>query len=159
MRFSELPRPWLLSTTSRGPIPPMWVSRSRVMAAVAVALAALPLAGAVAQTQQSYDTPLYTPQAPAGLDSSYGLPSFGMPGSELPQQKTTAPERAAPVKPDFFPPPSEIALPKPGASIPGRADMETPLYTTSQGSTTSTSTTETPLFDDGSTTWDRQPPR
>lgn len=40
---------------------------------------------------QSYQTPLYTPPTPSSLDKNYGMPAFGMPGAELPRQRTLAP--------------------------------------------------------------------
>ena len=163
-------RPWMV---------PAWIVRAWMVPACVTALAALPAASAVAQDQPpQYETPLYTTSPPAALDPNYGLPSFGMPGSDLPQQRTMGtPAKADPsAKPDasakpnaadtegaasgtasstqdFFKGSTEIALPAPRTSPSTRPDSETPLYTTSQGSTTgeaNATTGETPLFDDGS---------
>ncbi len=132
------------------------MSRAWILPVYVGALGGLPAAGALAQTTQ-YETPLYTTQAPAELDKNYGLPTFGMPGAELPQQKTMATDRAASTPDgsdkaastadgsDFFAGSTPIELPKTGASASARgsttggsaaagADMETPLFTTSQGS-------------------------
>jgi hypothetical protein len=106
-----------------------------VLPTYAALLAALPAAGALAQSQQ-YETPLYTTQSPATLDQSYGLPSFGMPGAELPQQKATASDPAAPAESEFFTRRPEVVLPKPQTSTAMQSETETPLYTTPQGSTT-----------------------
>jgi hypothetical protein len=119
--------------------------------ACVTALAVLPAIRAVAQDQPQYETPEYTTQTPSTLDKNYGLPTFGMPGSELPQQKTMAPPKEVPAKPGFFPDPTETALPRP--RTPAQSGSETPLYTTTEGSTTGdgrSTTGETPLFDDGS---------
>jgi hypothetical protein len=96
-----------------------------------VALAALPVSGAGAQGQQQYETPLYTTQAPATLDPNYGLPTYGMPNLELPRQATAAPAKEAPVEPNFL---KGFSKARNSASASG---METPLFTTSDGSTTS----------------------
>jgi hypothetical protein len=162
---------------------PAWTSRAWIVAPCVTAIAALPVWGAVAQdqppqdqSQQQYETPLYTTQPPTALDPNYGLPNFGMPGSELPQQRTMGtPAKADPTAKggsadaadkadtaggtgsgtqDFFAGSTEITLPRPRTSP---SDSDTPLYTTSQGSTTgetNSTTGETPLYDDGSTTSD-----
>jgi hypothetical protein len=105
-----------------------------------------------------YDTPLYSTQPPAALDKNYGLPTFGMRGAELPQQRTMAPEVQPREKPDFFKGSSELAVPRGRAS---GSSMETPLYTTTEGSTTDGATTgglttggfsSTGLTTEGSTT-------
>jgi hypothetical protein len=154
---------------------PAWMSRAWIVALCVTAMAALPVWRAVARDQpQQYETPLYTTQPPSALDPNYGLPSFGMPGSELPQQRTmgtstkadpTAKSGSADAAggtgsgtQDFFAGSTEIALPRPRTSPSSQTDSETPLYTTSQGSTTGetySTTGETPLYDDGSTTSDR----
>jgi hypothetical protein len=105
-------------------------------------LAALPAAGGFAQDQQQYETPLYTTQTPSALDKNYGLPTFGMQGAELPQQKATAPEAAVPADPDFFKRAPEVALPKAQTSTAMQtgSEPETPLYTTPEGSTTGDTT-------------------
>jgi hypothetical protein len=85
-----------------------------------------------------------------------------MPGAELPQQRTMAPEPQAPEKPDFFAPRNNPALtdytqpiipgatafafPKGPGTIPGDTTAsstetappaaETPLFTTTEGGTT-----------------------
>ena len=139
---------------------------------------------------EQYETPFYTSKPPAALDPNYGLPNFGMPGSELPQQRTMGtPAKADPTTSggsadkadaaggsdtagkaggtgsgtqDFFAGSTEIALPRPRTSPSSQSDSDTPLYTTSQGSTTgetNSTTGETPLYDDGSTTSDQAAPR
>ena len=85
-----------------------------------------------------YDTPLYTTQPPAALDKNYGLPTFGMRGAEMPQQRTMAPEAQPREKPDFFKDSSDLTIPRGRAS---GSSMETPLYTTTEGSTTDGGTT------------------
>jgi hypothetical protein len=165
-----------------------WTARACIVPACVTAMAALPAGGAVAQDQPpDYETPLYTTQPRAALDPNYGLPSFGMPGAELPQQRTMGtPEKPDPTKTDqadtsgaaggagtaggaasgttdFFAGSTEIALPQPRTSPSqtspsAQPDSDTPLYTTSQGSTTGdapSATGETPLYDDGSTTSDQ----
>lgn len=100
-----------------------------------------------------YDTPLYSTQPPAALDKNYGLPTFGMRGAELPQQRTMAPEVQPREKPDFFKGSSELTIPRGRAS---GSSMETPLYTTTDGATTGGLTTggfsSTGLTTEGSTT-------
>jgi hypothetical protein len=44
----------------------------------------------------------YSSTPPAALDKNYGLPTFGMPGSETPQQKTMAPKPEPQKRPDPF---------------------------------------------------------
>ncbi len=131
-----------------------WMSRAWMLPVYVGALGGLPATGALAQASQ-YETPLYTTQAPAELDKNYGMPNFGMPGAELPQQKTMATDRAAstpdesddkaastPDGSDFFAGSTPIQLPKTGASASAGgsaaagSDMETPLFTTSRGSST-----------------------
>lgn len=111
---------------------------SWILPACVAALGALP-AAAFAQNQE-YETPLYTSQPPAALDPNYGLPTFGMPGSELPQQKTMTPEKPVPAEPDFFKGSADIVLPKPKSSTQADSQMETPRYTTSDGSATDDTT-------------------
>jgi hypothetical protein len=113
-----------------------WISRGWIISACAAVLGGLAANGAVAQEQPQSETPLYTTTESAGLNKDYGLPSFGMPGAELPRQKATAIEKDAPGIPDFFQNSPVVALPRPGS--PGSPDpnMETSLYTTPQGSTT-----------------------
>jgi hypothetical protein len=86
-----------------------------------------------------YDTPLYSTQPPAALDKNYGLPTFGMRGAEMPQQRTMAPEVQPREKPDFFKGSSDFTIPRGRAS---GSSMETPLYTTTEGSTTDGATTD-----------------
>lgn len=107
-----------------------------------VALGALSAGAALAQNQATftedqpqYETPLFNRAGPTPLEQNYGLPTFGMPGATLPQQKATTMEKVDPVQPDFFKGATEIDLPKARASA-RRPDMETPLFTTSEGSTT-----------------------
>jgi len=51
--------------------------------------------------QTPYETRLYRPPV-STLEPNYGLPSFGMPGSELPKQRTMATQRATSSEPDFL---------------------------------------------------------
>jgi hypothetical protein len=123
-----------------------------LIASVLGTVAAVP---ALAQTD-TYETPKYEPAPPSGLDPNYGLPSFGMRGSELPQQRTQAPEPVAPEKPDVFRSTTDFTLPQqrdttafalPKAAGPTTGDTtaalttETPLYTTTEGGTTGSDTT------------------
>ncbi len=117
--------------------------------------------GLIAPTQR-YGTPLYNTR-PSTLDKNYGLPTFGMPGSELPKQRTMAPvgrqaatpspdgrgpdgkraptpspaddspEAASGKVPDFFAAARKLVLPSERSSGAG----ETPLFTTTDGSTRS----------------------
>ncbi len=105
---------------------------SWVLAALPNIIAALP---AFAQNQP-YNTPLYTTQPPAALDQNYGLPSFGMRGAEQPQQRTMAPDPVPPEKPDFFKGLSDYTRPRARDLASWGSAMETPLYTTTEGSTT-----------------------
>lgn len=93
-------------------------------------------AQAVAQAQpydpQPYETPRYSTDAPATLDKNFGLPTFGIPGADLPQQRTMATDPLAMEKPGFFKKPAEFALPQPREWRPGGTVMETPLFTTSE---------------------------
>ena len=144
-----------------------------IVPACVATLAGLHPLAALAQASQT-ETPLYTTQPPTELDKNYGLPTFGMPESELPRQRTLATDRAAPNKapvvPDFFKGSTEMPSPtdkiingatdadstaslgniRPPASGMGNksaaaSGMQTPLYTTLQGSTTA----DTPVPDDG----------
>ena len=108
------------------------------MIAILAGLAAQP---ALAQNQP-YETLRYKAQPPAETDRNFGLPSFGMPGSELPKQRTMAPDPVPSPAPDFFAGTTDITLPK-SRVPPSRG--ETPDFTTSFGSTTS----ETPTFTTG----------
>jgi hypothetical protein len=65
---------------------------------------------------QAYETPKYRPAPSTPLEKNYGLPSFGMQGSELPQQRTQAPKVKPPVPPDPFksaPPEYTLTTPQP----------------------------------------------
>jgi hypothetical protein len=56
---------------------------------------------AFCQTPAPYETPLY--RAPSStLEQNYGVPSFGLPGSELPKQRTMATQRSTSGEPDFL---------------------------------------------------------
>ena len=116
------------------------MSRAWMVSACVAALGVSPAGGAVAQDQPQYETPLYTTEGAAPLDKNYGLRTFGTPGSEAPQRSTTAKaDPAAPNVPDFFKDPADptdIPLPKPDTSTSAISGMETPLFTTSQGSST-----------------------
>jgi hypothetical protein len=110
-----------------------------------------------AQTPGS-TTPLYTTTPPEELDKNFGLPSFGMPNAELPQQRTQAPKASPSDVPDFFQAPSglvssdqktsdqqtsdapdffkggtDFTLPRARKTPATGADMETPLFTTNEG--------------------------
>jgi len=87
---------------------------------------------------QPYETPQYMPAPEATLDKNFSLPTFGMPGSELPQQKTMATERPPPKQPDVFANTFDLILPKPQAAA--GSNMVTPPYTTSFGSRTDDTT-------------------
>lgn len=101
---------------------------------------------------ETYQTPGYRPPTPSSLDKTYGLPTLGL---EAPKQKTMAPEKNAnapavpdfftrqeapdtkadqPSVPDFFADAPPITLPKQRAATAGASGMETPRFTTSDGS-------------------------
>jgi hypothetical protein len=108
------------------------------------ALGVLPAGGARAQqNDQSYETPQYDSQGTSTLDKNYGLPTFGMPGADMPRQRTMAPEKEAPDRPDALAGSSSITLPTRRPSASARPDSETPLYTTPEGSTTGDTTSST----------------
>lgn len=129
-----------------------------LIASVVGMAAAVPAFG---QTEP-YETPKYMPAQPSVLDPNYGLPSFGMPGSELPQQRTQAPDPVVPEKPDVFKSttdftvskradPTDFAFPKAAGPTTG----DTTAGDTTTGDTTAALTTETPLYtttEAGSTT-------
>jgi hypothetical protein len=115
------------------------IFRTGLLPVCLAVLATAPVGAAFAQGQQQYDTPLYTTSAPTEVDKNYGLPTFGMPGADMPQQKTMAPEKKPEdsATPDFFKDAKEIALPqRPRSTSTGSSSSETPLYTTTEGSTT-----------------------
>ena len=85
--------------------------------------------------RQPYESPRYTPGAPATLDKTFGLPTFGMPGADLPQQKTMAPDVQPLEKADVLKAPPDFVFPKTREWTPGGTAMETPLFTTSEGLT------------------------
>lgn len=95
-----------------------------------VGWAALSAGAAVAQNKQQYDTSLYSTTPPAGLDKNYGLPTFGMQGSEVPAARPVVPP--APAESSLFKGTTDLALPKPKPSTQAGSGMETPLYTTSE---------------------------
>jgi hypothetical protein len=135
-----------------------------IFSAAALIVAAPAFAqGLIAPTQQyahtpPYETPLYKSR-PSTLDKNYGLPTFGMPGAELPKQRTMAPvarrtdnpsadgrrsdgqlapgpqpqddspEAASGSVPDFFPTARKFVLPSELATGSG----ETPMFTTTDG--------------------------
>lgn len=107
---------------------------------------AVPVAG-MAQSQP-YETPKYTPAPSVGLDKNYGLPTFGMPGADLPRRGAMAPETPAEDKPDFFKPAQPQDSPRAQSSQSEALGAETPLYTTSQGMTTNDSTLQGMTTDD-----------
>jgi hypothetical protein len=128
------------------------ISRGFVAALFVVAAVTISAREAVAQNDPKNETQQYS-TTPAGvLDPNYGLPTFGTPGAEVPQAKAmpSGPDAVAPdaldpgIKapdqktasgvPDFFSGSTEIALPKTMAPRFGSSDMETPSYTTSDGS-------------------------
>lgn len=137
-----------------------------VVAGWATLLGVLPVGVAFGQAPApAYETPQYDAQPPEPLDKNYGLPTFGMPDAQLPQQKTNAPAAAAgaPTVPDFFnqapsselPAPDVAAAPGQGSQTPSDQEAtpsdqgETPLYTTQTGAGAMTSTDETTSSDDG----------
>jgi hypothetical protein len=85
--------------------------------------------GAVAQ-QQAYETPRYTTETQSTLDKNYGMPS--MPSADQLPQRTMAPEKPMPEKPDFFAKRPETDWPKPRTDSASAMTMETPLYTTGE---------------------------
>jgi hypothetical protein len=105
----------------------------RIYGIIAAGTIGLTIAGPALAQGQQFETPLYTTGNQSSLDRNYGLPSFGMPGSELPVQRTTAPEPVTAEKPDFFRESSDLSVAKKRTA--GSAETETPLYTTSDGST------------------------
>lgn len=119
---------------------------SWILSACVLTLAALPNGG-FAQDRHN-ETSLYSSQRSSVPDPNYGLPTFGMPGSDVPRQKTMAPENPVPTEPDFFKGATEIPLPDSKSSASAEAGMETPQYTTTDGSTT-----------DGTTSSDETAPR
>lgn len=108
----------------------------------------------------------YSSTPPTSLDKNFGLPSFGIPGAELPRQKTQTPKpepktdpeffantppsgasetpdffAAAPDEPgtpDFFGGKSDLTVPKTPTAAAGTAAPETPMYTTEEGYSTKT---------------------
>ncbi|MDR3533289.1 MAG: hypothetical protein P4L90_22365 [Rhodopila sp.] len=126
------------------------MSAARIIIFIGIAaLGVMAVGHALAQSEQ-YSTPLYTTQ-PSTLDKNYGLPTFGMPGADLPQQRTMAPETRTPPQPDFFKGSSDdkglsdFTFPRKRPSTSADSGMETPLYTTTEGSTTGdTTSSDTP---------------
>lgn len=114
------------------PIARMW------MVPACIAIVGILSAGeAAAQSDTQNQTPGYTTEGPVGVDPNYGLPTFGTPGAEVPQPVKTEPDKqAGPASSDFFSGSTEIALPRFRVPKPGATDMETPLFTTSEGLTT-----------------------
>ncbi|HBK05309.1 MAG TPA: hypothetical protein DDZ81_05530 [Acetobacteraceae bacterium] len=124
----------------------------RLLAAFAVGFGAMTALPAWAQPKIAPSRE-YSTTPPAGLDKNFGLPTFGMPGAELPQQRTQAPKPAPKTDPDFFAPPpvadaetsgtpdffsttTDLTVPRAPRSKPGTASAETPLFTTGQGYST-----------------------
>jgi len=129
------------------------------------------------QASTTYETPKYRPAPTTPLDKNYGLPNFGMPGSELPQQRTQAPkvqplpppdafantppsyapktpEPEPPDTPDFFRnagPDFNTPLTPPAA--PDNAAGNTRSAPTTYGSGTSTNYSTGPSFSTGSSTY------
>jgi len=99
------------------------------------AIAQQPAANTQGQYEEvpRYDTPLYVPSAPPMLEKNFSLPTFGMQGAGLPQQRTQAPEPVQPDPPDVFKRPPDYALPRAQEWTPGGTKMETPSYTTAEG--------------------------
>lgn len=101
---------------------------------------------AIAQVQpqpydaQPYETPRYTPSVPAPLDKSYGLPTFGMPGAGLPQQRATTPDIPPLDKADLLKARPDFDFARAREWTPGGTAMETPLFTTSESLTTGDTT-------------------
>ena len=81
----------------------------------------------------AFSIPPTVPSVPPPLDKSYGLPTFGMPGTELPQQKTMATPVPLLDKADLLPKaPADVPFAKAPEWRPGGTKMETPLFTTSE---------------------------
>ena len=101
------------------------------------------LAGNARAQTQAYETPLYKMPQREGLNPNYGLPTFGMPGSDLPPQKALASPETANSQSDIFKSPRRTTDVQKAAPSPDASDtFETPTYTTSQdGETSSTDTT------------------
>jgi hypothetical protein len=121
-----------------------------IIAAGAAGLTIATAGQAMAQGQR-FETPMYTTGTQSTLDKNYGLPNFGMPGSDLPQQRTMAPAAEPRPAPDFFAGTSDLTVKRTGRAADSM--METPQYTTSEGTTggygtdsTSSSETSTPRF-------------
>lgn len=124
----------------------------RLLAALAVGLGAAIALPACAQPKIAPSRE-YSNAPPAGLDKNFGLPTFGMPGAETPQQRTQAPKAEPKTDPDLFAPPADadaktrgvpdffsatadLTVPKAGQPSPGTASPETPAFTTGQGYST-----------------------
>jgi hypothetical protein len=96
----------------------------------------------------------YRTPPPETLDKNYGLPTFGLPGSEPARKRTAtatpqmperpdafqpwtgmrpAPDTETSDTPDFFSASTDFTAPKPRK---GASTMETPLFTTSEGMST-----------------------
>jgi hypothetical protein len=137
------------------------------------------------QAYQTYETPKYRPAPPTPLEKNYGLPTFGMQGAELPQQRTQAPKAKPPVPPDPFsntppeytsttpqpeppdtpnffsdrPPDFTLPPPQPAPSDAGRdnAGGNARSAPTTYGSGTSTNYSTGPAFSTGSSTYSSEP--
>lgn len=125
----------------------------RLLGALAVGFGAMTALPACAQPKIA-PSRTYSTTPPAGLDKNFGLPTFGMPGAETPQQRTQAPKPAAKTDPDIFAPPAaaadadaagtpdffstttDMTPPNAARPIPGTASPETPMFTTGQGYST-----------------------
>jgi hypothetical protein len=121
------------------------------------------MAGQAAAQGQPPETPLYT-TGTSMLDKNYGLPSFGMPGSELPQQRATVPEARTPEQPDFFKGSSDLSVPPNRRAAEADSEMETPRYTTSEETTDGSAgggntSSETPLFGTAAMSFGTRPAR
>lgn len=124
----------------------------RLLAALAVGFGAMTVLPAWAQPKIAPSRE-YSTTPPAGLDKNFGLPTFGMPGADLPQQRTQAPKPAPKTDPDVFAPPpaadaeasgtpdffsttTDLTLPRAARPIAGTASPETPMFTTGEGYST-----------------------
>jgi hypothetical protein len=124
---------------------------SAMIAAAAIGTTVVVAGQAVAQGRQ-FETPLYTTGGQSSLEKNYGLPTFGQPGMEVPKPQATAPQAEPTPKTDFFAGTSDLTLSRNRGTTETETDMETPRYTTSQGTTdgydigSKPSETTTPLF-------------
>jgi hypothetical protein len=87
--------------------------------------------------QTPYETQLYRPPS-STLEPNYGVPSFGLPGSELPKQRTMATQRSASTEPDFL-----SSLGAPSKTDDDADDFKRPTKLRTAGETPDTTTPDT----------------